>query len=569
MVSRSTLVGLFFCVLAMACATAIAFFVHLEKTQESGARRLLLPEAAQFTSFRYQTDTFDLRCRQNDRGEWIVEHPFEARANAEVIQQFLDAVACEKVHDQISRSRRRKRGLDALLKDVARLEFVPHDAPPISLQLKEIQGEASMLFAEGTLPEVASGSLLVLDPAFREKWPVFADDFRDNHLIPWKESRICRMEIRREGAPLVSFHRTSSGWTLSQAPDPSGEGSSAMHSPTLYSGSEADINHLLRYLAGQRFVSLHRQGPPTPEILANIQCSATNSLFSIRLRSEDAAENTLDRELRFGSEILASDDLQGIRPTAIYVYIPNDDVLAAIDPSILASFLIDPERFRNHTLFHRATPENILSIRAQDSQGAVILFQRQTPSAPWRLIQPAQLPIEEAPFEAFLHSLLSLSDLSLAPLPDPSNATNAPIATVELTLQGGATLTAKIHPSSAPDSLLCALEGEPYARAFASPSLPIRPWIEADILPLLKPALPARILALAPPSIKDYGLLPAIETRTTQSPDDTPSPLVILLGNTTPSGDRYAMIRGTYTVYSIPTNVLETLVPTPSQETRP
>lgn len=566
MVSRTTLLGLSICVLATALATAVVLhFQEEELGSKTASKRLLLPDVSPYTSFRCKTDTYDLLCTLSDTGEWTLQQPFQARANAEVVQRFLDSISCEKVQEQISRRIRRKRNLDAILSDVLSLEFSNSFNETHALTLK-LSHDQTMLFAEESHGSKSDGTLFALHPSFLQSFPRFVDDFRDNHLVPFPDSRIGRIDISTDGKRHLSFQRTPSSWMVSSAqPHPTNAPTSTLYA---FPGNEKEISRLLRYLARQRFSILHNsEGTPSPETLARVRCSPTNALYSVRLRSDDSSESVLEHELLFGSEVVADPNAPSPSSKSCYLAIPSEGILATIDLDVLASFACEAEFFREHALFPRITSDNLLSLRALAPQGTPLQFQRANTLSPWKLVQPTLLEVEEAPFIAFLQSLLSLSDTRIDPLPE-STSTNL-IATLELQTDSGAIVTSRLTQAASPTDLLCHLGEEPFLHTLPAANLAIRPWVETDILSLLRPPIPARIHALAPASIKEYGLLPAIETRTLL-PRNSSTPLVLLLGETTPSGEQYAMIRGTYTVYSIPTNILNTLsAPSPVQDPLP
>lgn len=599
MVSNATLTGLAVAVLLTAGAIIVA-----ERTAPGDVDakpRLLLQDIDTFDSFTYRRGSFEVTCsRRHDDGQWDIEKPLAARADADFIRRFLDGVSTAAILEHLRPETLRRRGIS--LEDLGLGVGSPH------LTLVGSDGSsAEMAFGtntvEGRLHVKVSGlsghPILAVDKSLFDRLPA-ADlsAFRDRRLLPFSEERLRQVELR-SGAQVLAFERDAAGagWTLRQ--------------PVEAPASVADVAAIARY-----FLSLRADIEPGASSVADIEaesssrhCTPEDATAIARFWFSAADPSAPPRygQLLFG-------DRAGAR---VYLYSTEEKFLATVDASVLDAIAVDPEKLRDHALFPGRHPGDIVHLRIAVPGDPALVFARSAESGAWSLDQPVPHPVRPEALDAFAAELLALKDDGLAP--DEFDVAE-PAVQIEVEFLGGECVTSSVARVALPapvdldaapsDSAAVAEEsgaapdgGSVWTlpsgpkRLVAPGALSIPPWDaaalhglldpviltvsdaagatfrlqsgtsaprllddkeSAALRPLLSPLAALRVDAVAPLSVEPYGLLEPVASLAVMPPEGgapaapgAPSGAVLLLGGTAPDGARYAMLRGGYTVYAI------------------
>ena len=598
MVSNATLTGLAVAVLLTVGAIIVA--ERMAPGNDAAARqRLLRQDIDTFDSFEYHRGTFEITClRRHDDGQWDIEKPLAARADAEFIRRFLDGVSSAAILENLRPETLRRRGVSP--------ENLGLGVGSPRLTLSRADGSsATIAFGTNTvdgrlhikMSDMPGHPILAVDKSLFDLLPA-ADlsAFRDRRLLPFSEERLRQVELR-SGSQVVAFERDASGagWTLRQ--------------PVEAPASVPDVAALARF-----FLSLRADIEPGTSSAADIEaessarhCTPEDATAIARFWFSAADPSAPPRygQLLFG-------DREGVR---VYLYSTEEKFLATVDASVLDAIAVDPEKLRDHALFPGRHPGDIARLRIAPAGESALVFARDAKSGAWSLNQPVPHSVRAEALDTFATGLLALKDDGLAPTNLPSSD---PAVQIEFEFLGGESVTSSVarvaipapadpaaassdsateKPSGAvPDGgSVWTLPSGP-GRLVAPGALSIAPWDAtalhglldpviltvadaagatfrlqsgsstprllrdkeaAALRSLLSPLAALRVEAVAPLSVEPYGLLEPVASLTITPPEGAPaapgatSSSVLLLGGTAPDGARYTMLRGGYTVYAL------------------
>ena len=601
MVSRSTIVGLAFSVAVLSIATWLAFRLIPDGHSEPD-QRLLLADMGRYTAFDFEGGGLEFTCRQDSRLGWGIfqKDPAGGRSirvctgDAEVIQRFLDHVSAAPVLESVTEDRLLKRDKRARLLPRARLRLSGsyNDSLTFTFSTNAVPDGRLYVSTSGTM---WSKGYKVVGDALLKDFPARIADFRDRHVLPYPVDSLSSVEIRTLSSGSLVLRKVS---TNSVAPASGKWTDYTLQKPWMVRIGDVDmiadakkIQDMLTYFAKASFRIENEtpDGASSSSVRFNPDEPRLAMLFRFAQESADAAPAPY--ELKFGGTVE-----DGAEPglTRVYMSISGENQLASVEETLLDTLGVKPgweDEFREKRLFPEALREPPISFRIQSAGGAGKLFQREGKLATWKLVLPASLEVKAEEFRSYLSSLLALTDNGL--YKDPAAdavttvlgpeapeasfgvpvSTNAPPdAVLEIVFQNG--VTNRVEIAFQPP-----LEAEPDAPARTIWSVdrgPQRivddidengvkrphPWDEGEIIALLRPELKnlnARIEAIAPASTKAFGLLPPQDTLLLPADGTNAAPRALLLGDAGPGSTRYAMVRGSYTVYSVDTNTLETL----------
>ena len=582
MVRRSTLVGLSLAVMA-AAAAVIVVFLALPSGEGGGSSArspYLVPDAALCTNFLFRLGGVDVECRQTGTREWTAvtfsdgKPDQRFRAGEDTVRHFLDVLATTPVQDWVSRDELHRRGFAPQFDDAA--EITLSGARTNSLFIATNIYENCVCVLNGKVGR--DDDICIVESSLLEVFPSSALAFRDDRLFPPSDAGIGRMELRFESDVPVLLFRQPSGWFVhraAEATETSVTNRSAI--PSLPADGETVAN-LLKFLARLRFRDPQYDVEPSNPVLAEKRCDPANAASSLRIWSAPSGTETiLAREYYFGS--VTNKEGNAEETTDVPVYIRDERLLVSVDRTVPLSLSGGPERFRDHHILPGRSLESLVSLRIRPERGTATLFRREGADSVWRLALPALLDIDTELFADFLKGLFSISDDGLAPLAGSDkegSKSDPPLATIEWTFADGGSVTASVY-RVANDSgdTLWTLPGESQSRMVSAESAfqGDSPWEETLPLRLVRPEIPgSSVVSLAPDSVGPYGLLVAEEYLLDRSVEGA-LPIRILLGDASPSGGRYAMLRGGYVVYDLPPEGVALaqpiLVPDPPQEPLP
>ena len=597
MVSNATLTGLAVAVLLTAGAIIVA--ERMAPGDGAAARQhLLRQDIDSFDSFEYRRGTFEITCsRRHDDGQWDIEKPLAARADAEFIRRFLDGVSTAAILENLRPETLRRRGVSredlGLGVGSPRLKLFRADGSfdTMSFGTNAVDGRLHV-----EMSDLPSRPILAVDKSLFDLLPDDLPAFRDRRLLPFSEERLRQVELR-SGSQVVAFERDASGagWTLRQ--------------PVEAPASAADVAALARF-----FLSLRADIEPGASSAADIEaessarhCTPEDATAIARFWFSSADPSAPPRygQLLFG-------DREGAR---VYLYSTEEKFLATLDASVLDAIAVDPEKLRDHALFPGRHPGDVARLRIALPGDPALVFSRDAESGAWSLDQPVPHPVRAEVLDVFATELLALKDGGLA---SADLAALEPAVQMEVEFLGGESVTASVarvalpapvssvvapsDSAAAPESGVMPDGGSVWTlpsgpRHLVAPgALSIAPWDAAAlhgfldpvilsvadaadatfrrqsgsaasrtlgdkeaaaIRSMLSPLTALRVEAVAPLSVEPYGLLEPVASLAVTPPESIPATpgatpsAVLLLGGIAPDGARYAMLRGGYTVYAL------------------
>lgn len=568
MVSRSTLFGLAVSVAILSLAAAIAFRV-LPDGHNEPAPQLLLADIDRYSVFVFQQENGapGIVFHQVARG-WEISSSVPANdassrlaGNAEDIQRVLNRISTTRIIESVTEDLLRRRDSANRLLPYAQLKLSGSYDNSLTLLF------ATNVVPDGRLYVATQGGRMghgykVIDNGLLSVFPTRLVDFRDRHVLPYPLESLRGFEVRVGAADPILFVKTPDrGWSLRRR-------------DIEFAADSSSIEKLLRYLFKEEF-NIEEEAPDDARIQA-VGCTREEASVVLRFQVESDS-SPVHYELRFGKSIGESG--------RFYAYVVENRLLVSIDQGVLSNFRTSNgpwewDLYRNPRIFPDADQKTPIALRIQNGADARMLFRRENAKYPWRLALPASLNVDKKAFREFLGNLLDVTDKGLyePPAPDPASAdlphgsattpTNAPVATLEIVfLASTSRVDIAFAPTddsatNAPLRMLWSVDGGP-ARIIEDTADLSRLWNMEELTELLlpEPGVPAsvRIEAVAPPSVKPYGLLSPGETIPLPTEDTGVSSRALLVGDNAPDGKCYAMVRGSYTVYAISPNDLDML----------
>lgn len=207
----------FLLVLAIILAALIAFF-ELGKREENReererARPMLIdlaPESVIYWSF-YREGLF-IEC-VNERGQWMITKPVQARADNIKINYMLSILAKLPLGESVTAAQRQMRGLAledyGLARPAARMVFGDAERR----HLLGVGGFSPLQDAVYVQLD-NQGAVIATSTNLLELIPHAVADLRDLRILPGAPAFVRSLEIKRAGGPFISIAREGSEWIM-------------------------------------------------------------------------------------------------------------------------------------------------------------------------------------------------------------------------------------------------------------------------------------------------------------------------------------------------------------------
>ncbi len=321
---------------------------------------------------------------QRHNSQWDILHPVVASADTRRIRQLLDALEALPVIDQFSPRTLEQRKLS--------LELLGLSPPQARLTLT-VQGHSTTLDIGHASPSGNAlylihsgfpGKVLVTDAALLRQLPANFSEFRQRLLIPALVPQITALEIRRPAQPTLRLTRKDNLWHIVQ--------------PIAGRASQlvvAELTQALAALSIESFVwpeTLSESGQPPSFARYGLD---TESALSLLIWEQ---EKSSPLRIRLGHPPASS-------PGLLYALAADQTTIVTVTNSALPFLDLSPADFRDRRLF-RENPDHLASLSIRYPNQTLELecdADRQ-----WMLNAPLRSRANQATVRAFINTLLTL-----------------------------------------------------------------------------------------------------------------------------------------------------------------
>lgn len=543
------------------------------------ARRAFRFDPARVDRLVIETGELAIECRLAGQ-QWQLVRPIAARADPIAIERLLDALQELPRGDIILPPRR---GDDA---------YAPYgfDAPRASLSI--IEGASTNRILIGRRTPLGDGvyvrqsdhaGLARLDPSLLDLLPASADGLRDRALLSGTSASIDRLEIRGGPAGYVQLARN-------------GHGAWRMFQPLSARADSATLSALIDQLLACTVVQFVQD--------------AASDLSPYGLDSRSAVTAVLNTDTGESSQMLSLGDPLPNDPTLVYARLQGENSIYAVPQDVRKALLVSPDDLRDRRI-PAFDPDTLRSVRVEEAESALEFIRGEDDV--WQIVAPVWA---DGDGDAILALLRSWGDVRLSAFDPATNA--APSWTRTIRIAGPDTnappIVLRLAPNPPEGATARLLVDGDSVGAIAAPALlldfPLDPLpfrsrnvlaIPADDVAALRLATPGQTLAFdrdpvagqwipAAPWIDSLlATLSALRAEALVSENGVAQPgagfdaphlvltvqlrgqsglatTLIVGGETSPGGPRYAFVRGRNLVFTLSPWDLATLLPPPPPE---
>lgn len=352
----------YFLLLAVCVTVCLIMIMEREPvnqdTEPDRTVKLIDFKPEEITYLAFSRDGNFIEC-SNEQGQWFIRKPIIARADQSKINRILAVLEMLPKQETIGAAERQSRELSladyGLSKPRARV-VLGKMAQRHSLNIGNYSPLHDSLYVQLDTNETA----IVTSTNLLAVIPLNANEIRDIHLLSEIPADIIRVEIKRQGGPLIQLTREGAQWVIRK--------------PVLAHADWSRISALLdnlRNMTVQRFVSETMADPIAYGL------GKEDALLQISLwRDETKPPQTII----FGKN---ADEKRNL----VYANCRGESTVYAVKQELVEALHASVENLREHRLFFML-PEEITLIRLE--QGEKVLQLRSEQENLWQIDEPKQ-----------------------------------------------------------------------------------------------------------------------------------------------------------------------------------